>query len=280
MSRNPYQNEGKSPQIRPSVVAFIDILGYMDLISSAEKSDTQNEVLKRLHESLSAGRTWLEEAYAGSSELKKLTKVDRYVLKAFTDNIVIAWPIRQDGEVEIGNAYSKLSDFQFTMSLEGFFVRGGIAVGNAYVDDITVFGDGVTQAYIGESKIARDPRIVLTESAVAAVKEHLEYYGNPRHAPQTSEFLIDSDGQWFVNYLECVLIAADERGPFYDEFLRHKSAVERKLLEYKNDPPIFSKYAWVANYHNYFCDLYPAYFSTEHKIETEVFRAVPRRIVD
>lgn len=203
-----------------------------------------------------------------------------YVLKAFTDNIVLAWPIRQDAEIELGTVFSKLSDFQFTMSLEGFFVRGGISIGSAYVDDVVVFGDALSQAFIAENTLARDPRIVLAETAVRAVKVHLGYYASPRYAPQTSELLCDLDGQWFVNYLNSVLYVADEYGPFYDEFLKHKAAVELKLSQYKTSPSIFSKYAWVAGYHNFFCDLHPRYFSNEHRIETDLFRATPKLIVE
>lgn len=193
---------------------------------------------------------------------------------------MLAWPIRDDGEVELGTIFRRLADFQFAMSVEGFFIRGGVAVGEAYVDDLAVFGDALTQAYLAESALARDPRIVLANSAVDLVKHHLGYYGNSRYAPQASELLCDSDGQWFVNYLDTVLFVADEYGPFYDEFLKHKRAVELKLARYKAEPAIFAKYAWVANYHNYFCDIHKRYFSDEHKIATELFRARPRSIVE
>jgi hypothetical protein len=279
MSRNPYRDSGRRPLLRNSVFAYIDILGYADLIVSAERDGTQEELLGTLHRTLLTNRRWLG-SYPSMTGLKNVLKKDLYVLKAFTDNIVLAWPIREDAEVELGSAFSKLSDFQFTMSLQGFFVRGGISIGMAYVDDVVVFGDALTQAYAAESIFARDPRVVLTESSVQAVRKHLEYYSSPRHAPQTSHVLCDSDGQWFVNYLNCVLYAVEEQGPFYDEFLKHKAAVEVKLSQHRNNPSIFSKYAWVAGYHNFFCDLYPRYFSDEYKIETELFRTTPKLIVE
>ncbi len=136
------------------------------------------------------------------------------------------------------------------------------------------------ESYIGESQLARDPRVVLTDSVVNAVKQHLKYYSSPEFSPQAREFLRDSDDQWFVNYLESVLIAEDERGPFYEEFAKHKEAVESKLTQHKNDPKIFAKYAWVAGYHNFFCDLHRHHFSDEHKINYELFRATPNLIID
>jgi len=279
ISRNPYHGSKYAPRLRPSVFALIDILGYSALISEAESSGEQEELLNSLYAALLAGRNGLEGKGPGLPELKKLGRKDLYVLKAFTDNIVIAWPIRSDAEVELGQAITKLTNFQFSMSLRGFFIRGAIAIGSAYVDDIAVFGDALTDAYLGESKLARDPRIILTKSSVAATKRHLDYYGNPRHSPQASYLLKDSDGQWFLNYLEAVMIAVDEAGPFYEEFVQHKSAVEAKLQRYANDPVIFAKYAWVASYHNFFCDLHARHFSEEHRIDTHLFAPKPSLIV-
>ena len=276
MSRNPYENAEGAPQLRRSVFVFMDILGYENLTHVAELDGTQQDLLQRLHSALSKERKALE----GLAVLKKLTTKDHYVLKAFTDNIVIAWPIIEDAEIELGSAFSKVAWFQFNMALEGFFIRGAISIGEVYVDDIVVFGDALTQAHTGESRLARDPRIILTESAVTAVKQHLHYYSSPKFAPQVGELLQDSDGQWFVNYLDTILIAEDEHGPFYDELLKHKAAVEIRLAEHRGNPLIFSKYVWVAGYHNCFCDLHPRYFSDEHKIDTELFRATPKLIVD
>ena len=64
----------------------------------------------------------------------------------------------------------------------------------------------------------------------------MTYYGNGKHAPHVRDVLRDSDGQWFLNYLECVLWAEDESGPFYSEFEKHKNAVETKLAEHKANP--------------------------------------------
>ena len=161
MSRNPYENVEGAPQLRRSVFVFMDILGYENLTRVAELDRTQQELLQRLHSALSNGRKDLEEKHEGLAVLKKLTTKDRYALKAFTDNIVIAWPIIDDAEVELGSAFSKVAWFQFKMALEGFFIRGAISIGETYVDDIVVFGDALTQAHTGESRRARDPRIIF-----------------------------------------------------------------------------------------------------------------------
>ena len=122
--------------------------------------------------------------------------------------------------------------------------------------------------------------MILTQPAIQAVKCHLEYYASQQHAPQNRLVLVDSDGQWFVNYLDEILIAEDDHGPFYKEFDQHKKFIEKKLDTYREKPPIFAKYAWAAGYHNFFCDLHSQYFSDEHKINTDMFRTPPRLIIE
>ena len=56
--------------------------------------------------------------------------------------------------------------------------------------------------------------------------------------------------------------------------------VEAKLTLHVSNPPIWSKYAWVAGYHNYFCDLHPEHFEAEHRIDVDLFRSKPSRIFE
>lgn len=278
MSRNPYIVEGQKPTLQESVFVFMDILGYSDLILQSQKADTQQKALRDLHAALAAGRRGLEDRDLPPA-LRELGKKDFHALKAFTDNIVIGWPVHSDAEMEFGNAFMRLAAFQFNMAIRGYFVRGAISVASAYVDEIVVFGDALAQAHLGESKQARDPRIIFTDSAVAAAKRHLSYYFPPEHAPHVRDILRDADGQWFLNYLEAVLIAEDEHGPFYEEFIQHKAAVETKLAEHVANPPIWAKYAWVAGYHNYFCDLHSEHFGDEHRVNVDLFKSSPTLIV-
>jgi hypothetical protein len=279
MSRNPYHDGDDEPKLRRSVFVFMDILGYREMIRQSERDGTEQEIHRALHRALASARKVLEDDDIHPA-LKNFAQKDFFALKAFTDNIVIGWPIHFDGESEFGSAFSRLAMFQFEMAMNGYFIRGGLSVRPAYIDEISVFGSALTEAHDAESSLARDPRIVLTTSAVEVAQKHLTYYSTPSHAPHARDILKDSDGQWFLNYLECVLIAEDERGPFYGELLRHKRAVEEKLAAFKAYPHIWSKYAWVASYHNYFCGLNKHYFNAEHQIDVDLFRAGPSLIFE
>lgn len=278
--RNPYRNDGKPPSLKWSVLILMDVLGYKEMANLASEGGTSGEFLRDLYEALSEGRRLLSDGGVLSEDLRKLSPKDRSYLKAFTDNIVIGIPIWSDAEGELGDAFDKVARFQLNMTNRGFFVRGAISVGDAYIDEIAVVGDALLEAYRGESELARDPRVIVSESAKPLLKDHLSYYGSRAHAPQVRYLLQDSDGQWFVNYLNEILCAVDEVGPFYEELLVHKEATELNLRKYRDRPNIFSKYAWVAGYHNYFCDLYPDHSFGEYRIDVETFRAPFRSIID
>jgi len=263
------------------VVAFVDILGYQALIRETHQNGTAQSLLTRLHQALFAASRHLNDLDQNGNPLlppSTLPKTDLYKIRTFTDNIVIGYPIQNDGEGELGAIFWKLSSFQCEMVNHGFFVRGAIAIGDLHIDDMTVFGQGLLDAYDGESKHARDPRIILTKSANEAVRQHMKYYANPSDSPQWRDLYKDADGQVYLSYLESILIAEQECGPFFDVLTSHKTAVETKLTEHRNQPTYWAKYAWSASYHNFFCDQYPDHFSEEHKIDVSQFNMQPSRI--
>jgi hypothetical protein len=247
-TRNPYITNSGQPLLTTSVVAFVDILGYKDLIN--DSPENSQETLNKIHNALHQSHSSIDpKRYL----IKPLGKKDRYALRAFTDNVVIGYPIggRGDAEVELGSIFDHLSYFQMALTMKGFFIRGAISIGGFYMDDLIVFGDGLIEAYKGEKFFARDPRIILTESALNSVKQHLTFYGNKSRAPQVRNLLKDTDGQFFVNYLTTLY---PEEGYLYlEELSTHKKVIEDKLSNYIGNPVIWYKYFWSANYHNYWC---------------------------
>jgi hypothetical protein len=276
ISRNPYICEGGPPLLKRSVVAFIDILGYADLVKGVAGRPQGQELLRKLHGALQAARKHVDPERM-SDFVRGFADRDFSALRAFTDNIVIGEPIYGDAESELGGIFEQLSYFQMTMAMEGFFVRGAIAIGDLYMDDIAVFGGGLTEAYEAENSVARDPRIVLATSAQRAVDRHLKYYGRVSYAPQNQHLLKDSDGQYFLDYMNTLI--REDGGVYSAELRRHKEQIEKKLAEYRRRPPIWSKYLWAANYHNYFCKHCPD-IDDGNKINTDDFALKPIRIAE
>ena len=268
---NPFTTDG-GPRVRRAVTVFLDILGYRAEIEKARKEGRQQAFLQRLRHAFDDAYPTLNDK--DDFNLGRLS----WATKAFTDNIVLGYPVTDDGESEMGQLFDRLGFFQLEMIRHGYFVRGALAIGDLYIDDDIVFGDGLIEAYDGENRLARDPRIVLTSSATNAVTEHLDYYSEPSRSPQNRDLLRDADRQVFIHYLDTILVAEDERGPFFDILIEHKHAVERKLNEHASNPPVWSKYLWVARYHNWFCDQHE-HFDDGHKIDAARLGAEPTHLV-
>jgi hypothetical protein len=106
----------------------------------------------------------------------------------------------------------------------------------------------------------------------------IDYYFRKHYAPQNKDLYKDADGMFFLNYLNGTMILADEIESSAEEVVKHKVLIEQKLQQHKNEPIIWNKYAWCANYHNFFCDQYSC-FSKEHKISLEKHQMTISRIL-
>lgn len=238
-----------NPSLVNSMVCAIDILGFSQMIVDSCREGYGDKLLKEINYLINKNKQCITP-----------NKYSKGKIKIFTDNMVVAYPIKDDGEQELGEILENVAEYQFNLSLEGLFVRGGVSVGDFYINEDIVFGPALLDAHNTESKIACYPRIVLDEKTVRMLQKHINYYDV---APQKNKILIDSDGQWFINYLNTIFKYYTECNNDYEfervqhELLfRHKKKLEELLSKYKTNIVVWDKYVWTANYHNYFCDLY------------------------
>ena len=161
----------------------------------------------------------------------------------------------------------RIGAYQLEMAINGYFVRGGIAAGELYMDNLAVFGAPLIEAHEAECARAVTPRIIVAPTARELALEHLGYYGNGDHAPLTSDLKCDADGEWFVDYLEGLIVDVDYGVIGSDELTRHKAAIEDKLTQFAAAPRILAKYVWAAGYHNWFCIKYEHLYGQEPLID-------------
>jgi hypothetical protein len=240
--QSPYWNEGGYAEARLSVVAFIDLLGFKEEIKRAYAENRQAELLARLRTALDMRYVYLEPL--------PLRKHRPWDVKAFTDSIIIGHPIHNTGESQMQTVFANLGSFQLETIRNGFFVRGAIAIGELYVEQDVIFGKCLIEAYEAESQKACDPRIILCPSAIELAIAHLNTYFGIERSSYYRDLLMDSDNRIFLNYLSNVLAESQYTSSLLTE---HKTMVETRLKQFATEPKVWSKYLWVANYHNYFC---------------------------
>lgn len=234
----------------PSFVCYADILGYAQLSKEALDAGKGSQFLIRLREALSSAYKRVRKHSEGLGDRTF------FAVKVFTDNIVVGYPITDHennlGEPELGNILLTFAEFQAGLAMEGFFLRGGIAFGEHFMDDDIVFGDALLEAY-GLDKAGSPPRLAFTSSAVKLIRGQLGFYGEVERSPQYEELLEDADGTIFLNYLDEAFFAFPEGGIFFELIEMHQRVVEEGLQAYRGLPGVRAKFEWAARYHNFIC---------------------------
>jgi hypothetical protein len=281
-SRFYFDAQGR-PALQPSLCVYMDVLGIRGRMTTARPWEGFDgpeppKDLAGFHQVLAPEIRNLRDRYLAIGEHPD------WEVKAFSDNVVIGFPVPNgDGWHEFGWLMDLISGFQCSLTLEGYFVRGAIDFGYLFMDDVTVYGPALVEAYELERHLAIGPRIVLSDRIRAQVDRHLETFV-PRHmAPHNRSLLVDSDGVVFVNYLNDLVgpeIVADDHVE-WDSIATHKSEIERNLTAHKTEPRIWSKYLWASTYHDFFVDWHRGYpgYSDAYRIEPALAPRTVRRLV-
>ena len=246
------------PSLLPAIVCYADILGFREMVEQAFESGEGDEFLRRIKHSLDRAYYWVHQRATRGGKADP----PMFQLKLFTDNIVVAYPLRnlsQDfGEPELVTMLDILADVQASLAADGFFLRGGITVGEHYQDEDLVYGDAFLKAY-DLDRSGTPPKLVIDHSVEYLISKHLSFYSGmvpPHHSymleDPNADSLDSSHGKLFVNYLWAAV-------QFFPDFINHSlleahsKAVSSNLEKYASNPHIWTKYAWLATYHNYFC---------------------------
>lgn len=255
--------------LRDSVVCWIDLLGVRDGLANATRAQNEDvfvadylRVLRPLYIALD----W------------EFRDTD-YRWNAFTDSIVVSVPIEAGHpETTIGLLCDAAAELQFRLTAQGWFARGGVAVGPLHASRQFVIGSGLMDAFRLEGQEAVVPRIIVDKSVRSAVPQFLSYYSDQSDSPQNGAFAYDADGHMFLNYLYAPLALDCDHSELEGALTRHRTRVLANLSTYAEPGCIRSKYLWAAAYHNWFCARWarPAILSKLHipDISPQAFRTL------
>jgi hypothetical protein len=256
--RSPFHSASGKPEQRSSIAVVADILGFRQLMVAAAASGRSGAELERFRRALDDAYSFLDPTNPFDGDERRL-----WDLKMFTDNLVMGHPIETaglDGETELGLALFAVAGYQCSMARHGYFLRGGLSIGDLYMDRDVVWGSGLIRAHEFDHTGA-PPRLLLgpistgkgDTTLLSHVFLHLGFYGAPAGAPHNRQLLVDlTDKCVFVDYLS-FMFDPDEEGYPPDEvsLRRHKGLVEDNLRTYGSDDRIRPKYEWLAAYHNF-----------------------------
>lgn len=164
-------------QYQEKIVAFIDILGFKNLVSDESKCEEIGALLKMPY-------------LLQQNDMMTLLKIKGLVMTSISDSLVFSVKLKERGAM---NKIVKLiSVFAQTMlSQSSILIRGGIAVGKLYHDRELAYGPGVVKAYELEDKIAVYPRIIMMFSDF---ERSILSCGNTSQTKLREMFMMEDDG--------------------------------------------------------------------------------------
>jgi hypothetical protein len=220
-------------------VAFIDILGFRNLISRLDKDETLLEEVCKLLSEVHHPREALNDLFKGS-DFKSATISDAVALSAAPT------------PAGLGNLIAATEMLANKLLLLGYFIRGAIVKDRLFHNAEMVLGAGLVRAYTYESSVANYPRIMLTREIVTDIEEFQKV------------------GKWTDIYAKCARRSRD--GPHYLHILRFlervkkldgkdkektlaqvikvRDLLEKRLDEAVDSPAHYQKIHWFADYWN------------------------------
>jgi hypothetical protein len=219
--------------------AFLDILGFSDLIGNIGKDGFSFEVVRDLLRKIHQPSKF---DTAGTADFRATT---------ISDAIALSSSFSANGLAVLVDTICRLV---LGALEEGYFMRGGLCRGLLYHDDEMAFGEAFIKAYRLESSVARYPRIMVTKQVYdEAITSNVGgYLGS--HLAQSE------DGPYFVDVLENIrtelkVIDAGSAPPIIIEqrlatFAKMRDQIARRLAEAADNPNHFEKALWFAAYWN------------------------------
>lgn len=249
-AREKAKARANAANYEPSIVSFIDVLGFRALLKSRTAAEIHDILLK------------LREFTTPDETPARRMKDIRLMSRAFADSVSDA-VVRVrvfDTQYSDGAFFHELLDLlhiQIQCVGSGVLIRAGVTIGDAHVGlngKGPVFGPAMVRAFEIEDVEAIFPRIVVDEAAyqrfLIDTRLHKEGHTVEEEVRYVDRLLrIDEDGRRFVDYLAASETEFDDfRG--YAAFLNAHAELVRDNLRHSHPPAIHNKYVWLARYHN------------------------------
>jgi hypothetical protein len=164
------------------VTAFVDILGFSDLVARMPAEPPLFETVKGALEAVLSAE---ETLYAGTERLGVLTAGCYEVSESATlgqptveqqkpDPQMIAFSdcyVLSDRPGHLARTIARVHRLALHLLRDGILTRGAIRQGPLYHEERVVFGQALIDAYTDEKTIAKMPRILLEEKLAAAFRK-------------------------------------------------------------------------------------------------------------
>jgi|GEM_PF-852878 len=219
-------------------LCFIDILGFSDHIVSLTKTKNDKGVKDTLR--------LIRELQNMQAEME-----DKGLwFNSFSDSIIIT--TSADTVDNLDKLIWLTRDILARLILNRFLFRGAIVRDKLYRHNNAILGKAMIDAYLLESRIARHPRIILSQDTFNDARK-LEM--------RKQKIRRDPDGpvsvhalHWLENFKTAVLegrITGYDQKEQFAQISSISAFLAEKINEFVDRPSIFEKYKWFIDYFNH-----------------------------
>ena len=221
------------------VVAFLDILGFENLIAMAEQLDNPIELIQ-----------YIDKAFTEEFSTSHLHR-EQFKVKLFSDCISIS---TEPSPPNLLMLIRITASIQRNLAQKGITLRGAIACGKHFENENMIFSKALVIAHLLEKKFAVYPRVLIHSEIFnyllnEQIIEHKSKYG-------TTFISSDFDGYFYVDYLDNIrhILETSTYSSIHSVCIialqLHRECILQYMDEIKTKSQIGKKYLWMADYHN------------------------------
>jgi hypothetical protein len=228
-------------------VAFVDILGFRNLVQKVAKGDLDaaglKDLLQIVHE-------------RPNPSVRELKEGADFRAQSISDAVALSSALIPEG---LDYLFYTVGQLATELLQSGIFIRGAITKGKLYHDERMVFGEGLVRAYDIESRIARFPRVVITRDVALDVARFKKVGPWSTHFRSTLKQA--DDGPMYLNFLAEIAVWVDgslehfsvkgtSGHPILELIEKMSKAIQQAFDESIDEPDIVEKMQWFSAYWN------------------------------
>lgn len=237
------QNNNIKIKYKNSFVAFLDVLGFTDLVKN-------NNTIKI--------NTYIEKVEGAMSELKEILKQKNVEMNyiIISDSIIISIKQKKSDKENINilrNLCTSIALLQSYLSFHDIWLRGAISSGEAYFNQEKnqIIGKAYINAYLLESKVS-NPKVILDNKIIKELqfsnsKDFINDINN-NNSIMDSNVLYDwgnnnrikKDFPLFIDYISFPL--KNENVYIIEDIVKN---IEKNIYIHTS---LYTKYKWTADY--------------------------------
>lgn len=226
-------------------IAFLDVLGFKNMVFSQSKKQIEEYFGLVIHETNEL------EGIKSKQELKSII---------ISDSVIISIPFGNDIFERISNLRHlcvAIAKIQYALAKKNIWLRGAISSGDSYFNhqENLVVGPAYVNAYELEEYQAKNPRVIIDNKIVNDIRKSssqdvIDELNSTTFSNWDSDILFNWEEKKQANIplIQDVSLFIDYLSPLFSDFRKTKSVIKnlgKNLYSTNNN---YSKYRWVVDY--------------------------------